>query len=86
MCGSQRVTFGDNYILIIVMPLLYLYKSFVFSIGSGKTWTGVHIATWFANMNSLKPDSTAQNAPVKKVLYCGPSNRSVDVVAGWCPT
>ncbi|XP_068761026.1 3'-5' exoribonuclease HELZ2-like [Montipora capricornis] len=64
--------------------------------GTGKTVTGVHIAYWFTkrNMqlraqdeecNDLAVDSnssqhTKRLAP-PQVIYCGPSNKSVDVVA-----
>ncbi|KAJ7378347.1 helicase [Desmophyllum pertusum] len=43
--------------------------------GTGKTITGVHIAYWFARRNSQRTEALPQ------VLYCGPSNKSVDVVA-----
>ncbi|XP_078348623.1 3'-5' exoribonuclease HELZ2-like isoform X2 [Oculina patagonica] len=60
--------------------------------GTGKTITGVHIAYWFAERNKkLKPykvlekdtgesdyDGTHKAPP--QVIYCGPSNKSVDVV------
>ncbi|XP_068760491.1 3'-5' exoribonuclease HELZ2-like isoform X4 [Montipora capricornis] len=64
--------------------------------GTGKTVTGVHIAYWFAKRNMqlraqdeechhLAVDSnssqhTKRLAP-PQVIYCGPSNKSVDVVA-----
>ncbi|XP_028391332.1 LOW QUALITY PROTEIN: uncharacterized protein LOC114516140 [Dendronephthya gigantea] len=52
--------------------------------GTGKTVTGVHIAYWFAQMNknrlpSVKLDRKKNNGSL--VFYCGPSNKSVDVVA-----
>ncbi|XP_068672377.1 3'-5' exoribonuclease HELZ2-like isoform X2 [Montipora foliosa] len=57
--------------------------------GTGKTITGVHIAYWFARINQrefLKNilDTPGQVTPDKappQVIYCGPSNKSVDVVA-----
>ena len=62
--------------------------------GTGKTVTGVHIAYWFAEQNKrlksykvLEKDTSetecagAYKAP-PQVIYCGPSNKSVDVVAG----
>ena len=59
------------------------------SLGTGKTITGVHIAYWFAEINRrntpLKRTTPAEEIPDKappQVLYCGPSNKSVDVVAG----
>ena len=46
--------------------------------GTGKSITGAHIAYVFAKVNKLL------NTPEvhKCVLYCGPSNKSVDVVFG----
>lgn len=55
--------------------------------GTGKTVTGVHIAYWFSQLNfgddppaDTPRDQTPDTAP-RQVLYCGPSNKSVDVVA-----
>ena len=44
-------------------------------VGTGKSETGAHIAYTFAMANR-------QLSPQKCVLYCGPSNKSVDVVLG----
>lgn len=57
--------------------------------GTGKTVTGVHIAYLFTklNMQLLSQESSLHNTytePAKappQVIYCGPSNKSVDVVA-----
>ncbi|XP_068761782.1 3'-5' exoribonuclease HELZ2-like isoform X3 [Montipora capricornis] len=54
--------------------------------GTGKTITGVHIAYWFARINQpgSEPDTPEEIIPDKappQVIYCGPSNKSVDVVA-----
>ena len=62
--------------------------------GTGKTVTGVHIAYWFVKRNMqlrqdpldiALPNSEDQlpEAP-PQVIYCGPSNKSVDVVASKC--
>ena len=64
---------------------MYFYS---ISTGTGKTVTGVHIAYWFAQRNKeLRPEDIAldKEAPREappQVMYCGPSNKSVDVVAG----
>ena len=53
-------------------------------LGTGKTVTGVHIAYWFAKMNKNGiPLVTLDGKEYKGsvVFYCGPSNKSVDVVA-----
>ncbi|CAB4015333.1 Hypothetical predicted protein, partial [Paramuricea clavata] len=50
--------------------------------GTGKTVTGVHIAYWFAQLNKRKTASVKKDGyNGSMVFYCGPSNKSVDVVA-----
>ena len=49
------------------------------SVGTGKTLIGVKIAYWFYKRNAAPGQS---GPPKKQVLFCGPSNSSVDVVAG----
>ncbi|KAK6471888.1 helicase with zinc finger domain 2-like [Huso huso] len=56
--------------------------------GTGKTVVGVHIVYWFHKMNleasnAKKTRETNEAEETKKtcILYCGPSNKSVDVVA-----
>uniref|UniRef100_A0A3B3B4C7 C3H1-type domain-containing protein n=1 Tax=Oryzias melastigma TaxID=30732 RepID=A0A3B3B4C7_ORYME len=54
--------------------------------GTGKTVVGVYIVHWFFQMNSETPrifdDPKDEHRKKKEViLYCGPSNKSVDVVA-----
>ncbi|XP_052456376.1 helicase with zinc finger domain 2 [Carassius gibelio] len=48
--------------------------------GTGKTVVGVHIVYWFLKNSQQLPDTNSQKK--RAVLYCGPSNKSVDVVAG----
>ncbi|XP_067410120.1 3'-5' exoribonuclease HELZ2 isoform X2 [Emydura macquarii macquarii] len=50
--------------------------------GTGKTVVGVHVVYWFNRLNqeSLQKESSL-DAAEKCILYCGPSNKSVDVVA-----
>ncbi|XP_071941737.1 3'-5' exoribonuclease HELZ2-like [Antedon mediterranea] len=48
--------------------------------GTGKTVTGAQLAYYFSEMNTKIPP-TGKGRP--QVLYCGPSNKSVDVVAGY---
>ncbi|XP_072540872.1 3'-5' exoribonuclease HELZ2 isoform X2 [Salminus brasiliensis] len=53
--------------------------------GTGKTVVGVHIVYWFFKENQkLPPCQKVKDEEPKKrgILYCGPSNKSVDVVAG----
>ena len=45
-------------------------------IGTGKSVTGAHLAYIFARANSSRPHNN------QCVLYCGPSNKAVDVVHG----
>ncbi|XP_066558927.1 3'-5' exoribonuclease HELZ2 isoform X2 [Amia ocellicauda] len=52
--------------------------------GTGKTVVGVHIVYWFLILNSENPRQITDPEERKKkevILYCGPSNKSVDVVA-----
>ncbi|NXK92539.1 HELZ2 Helicase, partial [Formicarius rufipectus] len=55
--------------------------------GTGKTVVGTHIVYWFHKLNeeSVEKDVThleeEKSKKRKCILYCGPSNKSVDVVA-----
>ncbi|KAI1890439.1 hypothetical protein AGOR_G00153720 [Albula goreensis] len=55
--------------------------------GTGKTVVGVHIVYWFLSRNkemvipTKKKDDNAEKKKDGCILYCGPSNKSVDVVA-----
>ena len=65
--------------------------------GTGKTVTGIHTAYWFVKRNMKlqpqenfldtedsdidDPDCAHQTKSPRQVIYCGPSNKSVDVVA-----
>ncbi|XP_043992282.1 helicase with zinc finger domain 2-like [Gambusia affinis] len=52
--------------------------------GTGKTVVGVNIVYWFLKMNSENPRISEDPRDKDKkevILYCGPSNKSVDVVA-----
>ncbi|XP_023651081.2 3'-5' exoribonuclease HELZ2 [Paramormyrops kingsleyae] len=53
--------------------------------GTGKTVVGVYLVYWFFMLNKKKTEeeSADRQKDMKKscILYCGPSNKSVDVVA-----
>ncbi|XP_074066579.1 3'-5' exoribonuclease HELZ2 isoform X2 [Macrotis lagotis] len=56
--------------------------------GTGKTVVGVHIVYWFHKLNQEKPETAPlplkgekRDKGEKCILYCGPSNKSVDVVS-----
>ncbi|XP_009986733.1 PREDICTED: helicase with zinc finger domain 2 [Tauraco erythrolophus] len=55
--------------------------------GTGKTVVGTHIVYWFHKLNEESAEkeqtlSPGEEKPRRKcILYCGPSNKSVDVVA-----
>ena len=53
------------------------YSCTVYSLGTGKSETGAHIAYIFAKV--LKDYNSNQ-----RVVYCAPSNKAVDVVHGQC--
>lgn len=64
-------------------------KQIPFFIGTGKTVVGTHIVYWFHKLNEeiVEKDKTPyledeKDKKRKCILYCGPSNKSVDVVAG----
>ena len=46
--------------------------------GTGKTLTGVKLVYWYVHMNKEHAQSGGLH---RHVLYCGPSNSSVDVAA-----
>uniref|UniRef100_A0A672LAH9 Helicase with zinc finger 2, transcriptional coactivator n=1 Tax=Sinocyclocheilus grahami TaxID=75366 RepID=A0A672LAH9_SINGR len=48
--------------------------------GTGKTVVGVHIVYWLLKNIQQLPATSSEKK--RAVLYCGPSNKSVDVVAG----
>lgn len=65
--------------------IFFTTESFLFVIGTGKTVVGVHIVYWFFKENQKLPShqKSVEEEPRKRcILYCGPSNKSVDVVAG----
>lgn len=71
----------------VVVKIFSVY-SFLF-LGTGKTVVGTHIVYWFHKLNeeSIEQDKTPcleeeKDKRRKCILYCGPSNKSVDVVAG----
>ncbi|XP_048877850.1 helicase with zinc finger domain 2-like isoform X2 [Brienomyrus brachyistius] len=52
--------------------------------GTGKTVVGAYIVYWFLELNSRMPrhfQDPVEGAKTEVILYCGPSNKSVDVVA-----
>ncbi|XP_066291041.1 3'-5' exoribonuclease HELZ2-like [Branchiostoma lanceolatum] len=53
------------------------------ALGTGKTVTGVHIAYYLAQMNKLIQSVSGEGMYPPQVLYCGPSNKAVDVVTGY---
>ncbi|XP_066521197.1 3'-5' exoribonuclease HELZ2 [Hoplias malabaricus] len=72
-CAAIRKALNNEFTIIQGPP------------GTGKTVVGVHIAYWFFQENQkLPPLQNNENKEPKKrcILYCGPSNKSVDVVAG----
>ncbi len=56
---------------------VHLYQLLCMHAGTGKSETGAHLAYVFARHNKVLNRSQVN---YKCVLYCGPSNKSVDVV------
>ncbi len=50
--------------------------------GTGKTVTGAQLALMFSLANQTVPASKSNNWVAPQLIYCGPSNKSVDVVVG----
>lgn len=48
--------------------------------GTGKTYTGIKLIYLFNKINNFK---SKEDNVRKQVLFCGPSNKSVDLVAKW---
>ena len=48
--------------------------------GTGKSETGAHLAYIFSITNKKISEEDPMSCKKKSVLYCGPSNKSVDVV------
>ncbi|KAH3699068.1 hypothetical protein DPMN_074022 [Dreissena polymorpha] len=48
--------------------------------GTGKTYTGIKLMYLFDKINRILH---REGKPSKQVLFCGPSNKSVDLVARW---
>lgn len=51
-----------------------------FCIGTGKTFIGAQIAYWFTEQNRRNSPENVSSVR-RQVLFCGPSNCSVNVVA-----
>uniref|UniRef100_A0AAX7U200 RNB domain-containing protein n=1 Tax=Astatotilapia calliptera TaxID=8154 RepID=A0AAX7U200_ASTCA len=63
----------------------HILNHFLCLLGTGKTVVGVYIVHSFFEHNSknkMKLDDPKDKEKKKVILYCGPSNKSVDVVAG----
>ncbi|CAC5367079.1 unnamed protein product [Mytilus coruscus] len=48
--------------------------------GTGKTFTGVKLVYLFNKLNKLSQEKDGKR---RRVIFCGPSNKSVDLVARW---
>lgn len=68
----------------IVTIVTYHEHVCIFSTGTGKSVTGAHLAYGFivANNPYLECVPLKNSEKIKCVMYCGPSNKSVDVVLG----
>lgn len=57
------------------------FSSCIFQIsitGTGKTFTGVKLVYLFNKLNKLYEE---KNGKRRRIIFCGPSNKSVDLVA-----
>lgn len=92
---KPATTFSSFAVRVHSVAMMYsILRAFCLFEGTGKTVTGVHIAYWFAKRNKqfqlqrdqdpsdiALPDSASKPKAPPQVIYCGPSNKSVDVVA-----
>jgi len=58
--------------------LLFSYR-YCFFVGTGKTNTGIKLIYLYNEINKLRYED--EGGVRQKVLFCGPSNKSVDLVA-----
>lgn len=76
---------GKNLFELRVQTFLQRLTLWFCSSGTGKTVVGVCLVNVFLELNRQVPRVRADEEEEKKrpvILYCGPSNKSVDVVAG----
>ena len=71
-------THNVNYFEGQVLQAIKLF----FLVGTGKTVTGAYLAYFFTQINKHVP---AMGKGTPQVLYCGPSNKAVDVIASKRP-
>jgi len=77
-----RITQREGVVLGVLTRTLaavatYYCSDFVIA-GTGKTLTGVKLVYWYVDMNKQHRQKGGSH---RQVLYCGPSNSSVDVAA-----
>ena len=53
-----------------------------FPVGTGKSVTGAHLAYSLIKSNSNGHHSSPPDGKIRCVMYCGPSNKSLDTVLG----
>jgi len=58
-----------------------VYKEYYLT-GTGKSVTGAHLAYAFISSNFYISHTSPPDEKITCVMYCGPSNKSVDVVLG----
>lgn len=68
--GFKLIKYLFSITLIVTYLLIFL--------GTGKSYMGAQLAVLYAMLNRKSCKSESPN----KVLYCGPSNKSVNVVSG----
>lgn len=70
----EKITFLIQSLILFTSYLLYLILT-----GTGKTFTGVVLISIFCSINK---EICSKGGKKRTVLFCGPSNKSVDLVTG----
>lgn len=75
---ASVLSINDNSFFFFFNEILFSWKC-TFTIGTGKTNTAIKLIYLFDNINK---ELERKGGDKKHIVFCGPSNKSVDVVAG----
>lgn len=79
-CSEEETSENrDNYVTYTRIDTFISYLLYLIFTGTGKTFTGVVLIGIFCSINK---EICAKGGKKRIVLFCGPSNKSVDLVTG----
>lgn len=79
-CSEEETSENrDNYVTYTRIDTFISYLLYLIFTGTGKTFTGVVLISIFCSINK---EICAKGGKKRIVLFCGPSNKSVDLVTG----